>query len=105
MNKRVKFFLGRSADILKMYLQTEIEVARLSHSKSTAWTEKIVSRSKVKVNCHQLPNTSSVHHETCNFLPSYINFWLVVFEILRAHTHAHAAKNDTCSYNDVHIKA
>jgi len=60
-------------DILKMYLYTQNEVARLRHSKLLTVDEicmankkirKELSRSKVKVKCHQIPTTSSVHHET-----------------------------------------
>jgi len=85
-------------NILKMYLHTEDEAARLRHSKLLTVTEicmakKIriwLSRSKVKVKCHQLSNTFSVHHGAYSY--SYINFWSVVFEILCGQTHRQTHK-------------
>jgi len=80
--------------ILKMYLHTEHEVARLRHSKilNGGWdmymvNEKIqtqLSRSKVKVKCHRLITTSPWFI----FPPSYINFWSTVFKILCGQMHA-----------------
>jgi len=56
-----------SLDILKMYLHTENEVARLSHS-SLSWKMRIqLSRSKVKVKCHQFSVSCRVHHGTYSY--------------------------------------
>jgi len=59
--------LNHDLDILKMYLQTENEVARSSHSKYIARIEKYENssqgqRSRSNVT-NQLPATSSVHHD------------------------------------------
>jgi len=68
-------------DILKMYLYTENEVARLRHSKLLIMDEICTANEK---------NTSSPTSN--NFIPSYINFWPVVFEMLCRQTHRHHRK-------------
>jgi len=81
--------LNHDLDILKMCLGTENEVARSSHSKYIARIEKVrkqLSRSKVKVKCHQLPTTSGVPHGTY-IRTSYIDFRPAVFEIFWGQTH------------------
>jgi len=64
-----------------MYLDTENEVAKLRHSKlliedmcmAMKKIRKQLSRSEVKVKCHQLPNTSRVHHGTNSYQSTSIS--------------------------------
>jgi len=87
-------------DILKTYLHTENEVARL-HTKLLTVDEVCTVNAKY-LNISQ--GQRSKRSPWVIFLPSYINFWRVVFEILRGETQTHrqmhrctdAAKSNTC---------
>jgi len=83
--------LSRDLDVLKMYLQTENEVARSSHSQYIAWIEKVrnlLSRSNV-TNFRSLLAFPMGHV----FLPSYIHFRPVVFKVFCRQTYR---RTDRC---------
>jgi len=75
INLMMTLELERDLHIMKMYLYTENEVARLRHLKlliedEMRMTNKKYENSsslKVKVKCHQLSTTSSVHHGTYSY--------------------------------------
>jgi len=52
--------------------------------------------SKTKVNCHQNLNSSRGHHNI--FMPNYINFGSVAFQLLHRHTHTNG--RDQKQYTD-----
>jgi len=91
--------LNLDLDILKMYLQTEKEVAKESHSIYIAWIKKYENNSQGQKSRSKVTNYQSLPAYTmCGVhLPSYSNFGSVVFVTVcgQTDTQTDAAKNNT----------
>jgi len=105
MTLKLEYGLG-GLDILKMYLHIENEIAMLRHSKFLiddviCMANKKNTKIALKVKGQGQRSLTINHFYRSSrgiYLPSYINFRSVVFEIFdRTDRHTDAFKNNTCS--------